>query len=74
MTGWVGVRKKRSKANGFTATVIIRLTKNHFISRRADGMLWNGMNPAFGVVFRRHDADRCVCLGFFVRLYREKKV
>lgn len=36
--GWAK-RKERRKVNGFMAAVIIRLDENHFISRRAEGML-----------------------------------
>lgn len=39
-TGWGG--GGGVKANGFMATVIIRLAENHFISRGAEGMLGNG--------------------------------
>lgn len=40
-------RKERSKANGFVATVIIRLAENHFISHGAEGMLGNGKEAGF---------------------------
>lgn len=38
-----GRGKRGVKANGFVATVIIRLTKNPFSSRRAEAMLGNEM-------------------------------
>lgn len=44
--GWAK-RKERRKVNGFMAAVIIRLDENHFISRRAEGMLGNDLKQVF---------------------------
>lgn len=59
-------RKERNKANGFMATVIIRLAENHFISHRAEETLGNGMEQVFIAVFRGCDADAplsvCACI------------
>lgn len=57
-----GRGKRGVKANGFVATVIIRLTKNPFSSRRAEAMLGNEMKQVFTDVFRSCDADTQMCL------------
>lgn len=57
-----GRGKRGVKANGFVATVIIRLTKNPFSSRRTEAMLGNEMKQVFTDVFRSCDADTQMCL------------